>query len=181
MKKQFSYDLTCNKIYKDELTTKLKDLKIPYFLELRDDLLYDINFDCDSDNLLESNNNYIGSLFDNEAKQYKSLSSCYLDSLLVSIENSHYYDNVEFQYRIVCDEIGIIDIVDGLNYLVPEELEVVKSDGIYSISYKSERLDYFPESTDHLQIEIMNMNTYRCLRKFSNERVEELLSTKSAA
>lgn len=181
MKKQFSYDLTCNKIYKDELTTKLKDLKIPYFLELRDDLLYDMSFDCDSDNLLEPNNNLFGLMFDNEAKQYKSLSSCYLDSLLVSIENSHYYDNVEFQYRIVCDEIGIIDIVDGLNYLVPEELEVVKSDGIYSISYKSERLDYFPESTDHLQIEIMNMNTYRCLRKFSNERVEELLSTKSAA
>jgi hypothetical protein len=181
MKKQFSYALICNKFYLEELLSKLKDLKIPYYLELCDDLLYEINFDCDLDNVVETNNNLYAYRFDNEKKQSKSLSLSDINPLLISIGNSHYYDIVEYQYRIYCDEIGFMYIIDALNYLIPEEIEMEVSNGIYSITYKSKNLLYYEESNDHLQIEIMNMESYRCLRKLNIDIVEKLLALKSAA
>lgn len=181
MKKQFSYDLTCNKFYKDELLTILKDLKIPYFLVLRDDLLYEIKFDYDNSNIATDNTNFYGSIFDSRKRLYIGIGSGNLDLLLNSINNSHYYDNIEFLYRMYCDEKGLLDIIDFLNYDVPEDLEIEKPNGKYSITFRSKTLHWLPESSDHLQIEIINMNTYRCLRKLSNDKVEELISSMSAA
>lgn len=181
MKKQFSYNLTCNKIYKYKLLSTLKDLKIPYFLELRDDLLYEIQFDYDTENIATDDVNFYGLIFDSIKCIFTCIGSGNLNLLLSSINNSHYYDNIEFRYRIYCDEKGLLEIIDILNYDVLEDIEIEKSNTKYSISFNSNKLHWLPESTNHLEIEIMNINTYRLLRKFSTDIVEELISSKSAA